>query len=174
MECYHHIGAHPTTFERNHPARMSYVEDGEPAWTVGHSPVHAKVADEELVAGFPLLGPMSDEERREFRLYLVYPYHIFILLPDRMGFFCLQPEGPMRTKVQSHMFVRPEAQADPQYAARVESERGFFTLFNDEDIAVNEMQQRGLVSRSAQAGRWCHLEKACWQLGSYVGRRVST
>jgi len=173
MECYHHIGAHPQTFERNHPARMSYGEDGEAAWTVVHSPARADVPDEEIASGFPPLGEMTSEERHEFRLYLVYPYHIFILLPDRMGYFCLQPESAMRTRLQSYTLVRPEAKADPGYDAKLEAERGFFMKFNSEDIAVNEMQQRGVRTRSAQPGRWSHLEKACWQLGSYVGRRVS-
>src|ERR1700743_451404 len=38
MECYHHIGAHPETFEIAQPARLSSCEEGKPGWTICHSP----------------------------------------------------------------------------------------------------------------------------------------
>ena len=38
MECYHHIGAHSTTFEPIQPARLSSCDDSEEGWTVCHSP----------------------------------------------------------------------------------------------------------------------------------------
>jgi phenylpropionate dioxygenase-like ring-hydroxylating dioxygenase large terminal subunit len=91
MECYHHIAAHPETFEEAFPARMSWVEDGRKAWTVGHAEARKEVPDEAIRGGFPDFPDQTDLEKREFRLYLVYPYHLFNILPDRIFWFCLQP-----------------------------------------------------------------------------------
>jgi hypothetical protein len=52
------------------------------------------------------------------------------------------------------------------------AEREFLLVVNDEDIAVNEMQQRGAATRSAAPGRFSHLEKALWQLADYVRERI--
>jgi phenylpropionate dioxygenase-like ring-hydroxylating dioxygenase large terminal subunit len=172
MECYHHIAAHPETFERAFPARMSYVEDGRAAWTLGHSPARPEVPDETIAAGFPPLADLTAEERHEFRLYLIYPYHLLSLLPDRVFWFCLQPDGPARTRMQTHILVRRSALDDPDYAEKLAKELDFLKTVNAEDIAVNEMQQLGAATPSAEAGRLSVLEKAVWQLAEYVRGRV--
>jgi len=172
MECYHHIAAHPETFERAYPARQTYVEDGRAAWTVGHAPARADLPEARISAGFPALGELTAQERREFRLYLVYPYQLFNVLPDRVFWFCLQPEGAARTRFQAHILVRREALEQPDYQQRMTAERDFLVVVNDEDIAVNVMQQRGAATRAAAPGRFSHLEKACWQLADYVRERI--
>ena len=172
MECYHHIAAHPDTFERAFPARMSYVEDGRAAWTLGHSPARPEVPDETIAAGFPPLADLTAEERHEFRLYLIYPYHLLSLLPDRVFWFCLQPDGPARTRMQTHILVRRSALDDPDYAEKLAKELDFLKTVNAEDIAVNEMQQLGAATPSVEAGRLSVLEKAVWQLADYVRARV--
>jgi len=115
---------------------------------------------------------MSAQERREFRLYLVYPYHLLSVLPDRVHWFCLQPLGASRTRLQSNIIVRREAFEQPDYEQKMAAEREFLLVVNDEDIAVNEMQQRGAATRSAAPGRFSHLEKALWQLADYVRERI--
>ena len=172
MECYHHIAAHPETFERAYPARHTYVEDGRPAWTVGHAPARADLPAARISAGFPDLGELTAQERREFRLYLIYPYQLFNVLPDRTFWFCLQPEGPARTRFQAHILVRREALEQPDYRQKMATEREFLVVVNDEDIAVNVMQQRGAATRAAVPGRFSHLEKALWQLAEYVRERI--
>jgi phenylpropionate dioxygenase-like ring-hydroxylating dioxygenase large terminal subunit len=172
MECYHHIAAHPETFERAYPARHTYVEDGRPAWTVGHAPARADLPYEQVAAGFPALGELTPQEQHEFRLYLVYPCQLFNVLPDRIFWFCLQPEGAARTRFQTHILVRRDASEQPDYQQRMAAEREFLLLVNDEDIAVNVMQQRGAADRLAEPGRFSHLEKACWQLADYVRERL--
>jgi phenylpropionate dioxygenase-like ring-hydroxylating dioxygenase large terminal subunit len=172
MECYHHIAAHPETFERAYPARQTYVEDGRSAWTVGHAPARADLPDSQIAAGFPDLGEMTSDQRHEFRLYLVYPYQLFNVLPDRTFWFCLQPDSAMRTRFQAHILVRREALELPDYREKMARERDFLVLVNDEDIAVNVMQQRGAATRSAAPGRFSQLEKALWQLADYIRERI--
>jgi phenylpropionate dioxygenase-like ring-hydroxylating dioxygenase large terminal subunit len=172
MECYHHIAAHPETFEPTYPARLTYVEEGRRAWTLGHAPARPGITDAQITAGFPDLGPMSAAERREFRLYLVYPYHLFNVLPDRTFWMCVQPEGPTRTRFQTHIMVRREALERPDYEERMAADRKFLEIVNAEDVSVNIMQQRGAATRAAVPGRFSHLEKALWQLADYVRERM--
>jgi phenylpropionate dioxygenase-like ring-hydroxylating dioxygenase large terminal subunit len=172
MECYHHIAAHPETFERAYPARQTYVEDGRSAWTVGHAPARPDLPDAQITAGFPDLGALTAQERHEFRLYLVYPYQLFNVLPDRTFWFCLQPQSATRTRFQAHILVRRDALGEPGYPQKMAAERDFLVVVNDEDIAVNVMQQRGAATRSAVPGRFSHLEKALWQLADYVRERI--
>jgi phenylpropionate dioxygenase-like ring-hydroxylating dioxygenase large terminal subunit len=172
MECYHHIAAHPETFERAYPARLTYVEQGRGAWTVGHAPARADLPDTQITAGFPSLGELTPQERHEFRLYLVYPYQLFNVLPDRTFWFCLQPDGATRTRFQAHILVRRDALEQPDYPGKMAAEREFLIAVNDEDIAVNVMQQRGAATRMAVPGRFSHLEKALWQLADYVRERI--
>ena len=172
MECYHHIAAHPETFERLHPARGCYVQDGDTSWTIGHAPLRSETPDSAVEAGFPILGDLTSGERREFRMYLIYPFHLIASFPDRVGWFRLQPEGPSRTKAQSYLLIRPEAKDDPEYAAKLATEKAFFEKFNSEDIAVNQMQMRGAATRAARVGRLCDLEKAVWQFADYIRGKV--
>jgi hypothetical protein len=88
--------------------------------------------------------------------------------------FCLQPVSAARTRLQAHLLVQRDAPKQPDYHDRLASERNFLVAVNQEDIAVNEMQQRGAASRSAQVGRFSHLEKALWQLADYVRDRIKT
>ena len=173
MECYHHIGAHPETFDATYPGRDSYVEEGRPAWTVMHAPARRDVAAERLTAGFPLLGALTAQQRHEFRVYHVYPYQLLAVMPDRVFWFCLQPGGATRTRFQAHLLLDPRAQEDPDYPRLLEAERSFYARFNDEDIAINRMQQRGVATHSARTGRFSHLEKGLWQFADYLRGRLS-
>jgi phenylpropionate dioxygenase-like ring-hydroxylating dioxygenase large terminal subunit len=65
MECYHHIAAHPDTFEKLHPARATYVKDGSQAWTVGHAPLRP---DAPALPDLSL--PFADHPARPCRLVL--------------------------------------------------------------------------------------------------------
>jgi phenylpropionate dioxygenase-like ring-hydroxylating dioxygenase large terminal subunit len=172
MECYHHIAAHPETFERIYPARLTYTEDGRPAWTVCHAPARADALDSQISAGFTDLGDLEPEDRREFRLYLVYPYHLINVLPDRVFWFCIQPVSATRTRIQSHLLFTRQAFTRPDFHEKLAREREFLIVVNNEDIAVNEMQQRGVATRTALPGRFSDLEKALWQLADYIRDRV--
>jgi hypothetical protein len=86
--------------------------------------------------------------------------------------FCLQPVSATRTRLQAHLLVQRDACTQPSYQQNLARERDFMILVNDEDIAVNEMQQRGAATRTAVAGRFSHLEKALWQLAEYVRERI--
>src|SRR5262249_48482343 len=129
--------------------------------------------EERLTAGFPLLGELTAQQRREFRVYLVYPYQLLAVMPDRVFWFCLQPCSATRTRFQAHLLLDASATRDPNYPRLIEAERGFYARFNDEDIAINRMQQRGATTAAARPGRLSHLEKALWQFAQYLRERLA-
>jgi len=150
------------------------VEEARTAWTVLHAPARRDVPEDRLTAGFPLLGELSAQQRQEFRVYLIYPSQLLAVMPDRVYWFCLQPCGAMRTRFQAHLLLDPRALDDPNYASLIDAERSFYARFNDEDIAINRMQQRGVATGAARPGRFSHLEKALWQFANYLRQRLDT
>jgi phenylpropionate dioxygenase-like ring-hydroxylating dioxygenase large terminal subunit len=174
MECYHHAGAHPKTFQVNFPTRLAGVGDHGPLWTSGYSTARDDVGEESLLTGLPLLAEdTTDYERRSFFLYHIYPNQLIATLTDRVAWFRSQPVSPGVTKLQVFMLVRPEARQDPAFDEIIAREHAFFTQVNDEDIAANESQQLGLGAVVAEPGRFSPLELSLWHFASYVRERVA-
>ncbi|MGR7995823.1 aromatic ring-hydroxylating oxygenase subunit alpha [Xanthobacter sp. ZOL 2024] len=174
MECYHHIAAHEKTFEAQFPARLSYIEEGSAAWTYGVVPAKSTVSTGEIELGLhPLADDLSELERRSFFLYLVYPQHLLAVWSDRVYWFRSQPVGPDKTLLQTYVLVHPEAKKQPDYEEIMKREMEFMDMFNNEDITVNTMQQRGAETASALPGRLSHLEKAIWQLSDYIRSKTA-
>lgn len=173
MECYHHIAAHPETFEAAFPARLSYIEDGRPAWTSGVAPARETVRDEEITIGLPLLSTdLNTFDQRCFQLFLIYPFHMINIWPDRVYWFRSQPAGADRTIVQTYVLARPEAKTMPDYKTIMKKEMQFVDKVNLEDFNVNNMQQLGAKTAAARPGRLSHLEKAVWQLSDYIRAKI--
>jgi phenylpropionate dioxygenase-like ring-hydroxylating dioxygenase large terminal subunit len=173
MECYHHIAAHPETFETAFPARLSYVEEGQPAWTSCIAPAREAVPDSDILIGTPWLGEdVMESDARSFQLFLVYPFHLINVWADRVYWFCSQPVSANRTLLQTYILLRPEARGMPLYDEMMEKEMAFMDRVNQEDFAVNNMQQIGARTGTARPGRLSHLEKAVWQLADYVREKI--
>ncbi len=173
MECYHHIGAHATTAEPFSPGALSWGEDGREAWTAVHGPLAPHLPTEEnLKSGLPVFEGISEEAKRDVALYVVYPTLLITVFADRIHWTTLIPEGPEHTLWHRHVLVRPEALSQPDFEAIITKLRAASGAISDEDLAVNELQQRGAASMFARAGRLSHLEKAVWQLADYVRDRV--
>jgi phenylpropionate dioxygenase-like ring-hydroxylating dioxygenase large terminal subunit len=167
MECYHHIGAHRETLEPNFPARLSWVEDEKQGWSVCHSPLREEIVHEAYM----------DDDKRPFSLYLVYPSLLMgsamdVERSERMNFITVTPVGPNKVITKRHMLVRPEDATD-ELREKMEKQRERFKKVNDEDNAVNDMQQIGAASSFARLGRLSHLEGSVWHLAEYVRNRLT-
>lgn len=173
MECYHHLAAHPVTFEKDFPARLSWGEDARPAWTVVHSPARPGVAPKIFDEGLPFIQALNELQLTAFSLYQVFPYQIFATNPDRIGWFRLQPKGPHETRLELVNLFLPEAFEQPDMGEILETRKPRVEQIMQEDIAVNVMQQLGAAAPSSRAGRLSHLESAVWQLADYVRARVA-
>ena len=55
----------------------------------------------------------------------------------------------------------------------MESDRKLTEIVNQEDNAVNDMQQIGAASSLARISRFSHLEASSWHRAEYVRRRFS-
>ncbi|MFA5120944.1 aromatic ring-hydroxylating dioxygenase subunit alpha [Zavarzinia sp.] len=174
MESYHHIGAHAKTLQEEHPGGLSYGEDDHGAWSASHQPLRPDLPTEtNLTSGLPGFTGLTDEEKRDSGLYLVYPLNMFGTHADRVHWTALVPVAANRTKWIRHVLVQPEAAELPNFAEIAEELKLAGMRIADEDLAVNGMQQYGASSRYAAVGRVSHLESAVWQLSDYVRRMVA-
>ncbi|MCW5623244.1 MAG: aromatic ring-hydroxylating dioxygenase subunit alpha [Burkholderiales bacterium] len=173
MECYHHIGPHAATFEPEFPARISYVEDGRPAWTRGFGVARPEIVPDVFDVGLPRFPLVNAKECESFGLYLAYPSHIIATFPDRVVWFDVQPVGAALTRLTAYQFVQPEAKAMEGFDQEMAVQTKVWDVINREDIEVNTMQQIGAQSGYVKPGRLSHLEKAIWQLGQFVATKVA-
>ena len=65
-----------------------------------------------------------------------------------------------------------EHAASPGLGEWLETFNATANLVNDEDNALNDMQQIGVASAFAEPGRFSHLESSAWDLAQYVRRRI--
>jgi nitrite reductase/ring-hydroxylating ferredoxin subunit len=174
MECYHHIGAHPETFEIDQPARLSWCEESKPGWTICHSPYREGVAESAYTFGLPVIPGIAEDQLQVCDYVLLFPCTLLSIRPDSAGVLILIPVGPALTLSRSFTLVSAEAASQPgrvadAFAARKE----FFEKANQEDTGVNEMQQAGAGSALAQVGRLGHLELTVAHLAEYVRDRIA-
>lgn len=176
MECYHHIGAHSTTFEPNFPANLSWTEDARPAFSVGHAAPRPGRESEAFDLGLPFFPNLATEaERQAFALFNVFPTHLLHAMPDRLLWFRLQPIAADRTVVRTFALVHPNTRHLSDFDKIRDQQRSIMDSINLEDIAVNRMQQIGAKSGKVQPGRLNpRLEKALWQLNTYVAGKLCT
>ena len=173
MECYHHIGPHIESFEQDFPARISYIEDSRPAWTRGFAVARPEIVPDVFEVGLPRFPLVTAEECSAFGLYLIYPCHLLAPFPDRVVWFNVQPIAADMTRLTVHQMVQPETLSVPGFAKEMEIQNKVWDVVNLEDIAVNTSQQAGALSGVVKPGRLSHLEKAIWQLGSFVAGKVA-
>jgi phenylpropionate dioxygenase-like ring-hydroxylating dioxygenase large terminal subunit len=180
MECYHHVGAHATTFEPNFPAKLSWTEDARPeGWTVGHAaprPGREKSAYNLGLPHFPKLADNNSttmNEHQAYALFHVFPTHLMHVMPDRVLWFQLQPVAPDRTIVTTYALVPPATKQMVDYETVRAEQAIIMDEINMEDIAVNTMQQIGAKAGTTKAGTLnADLEKALWQLNTFVARKL--
>lgn len=174
MECYHHLGAHSTTFEPNFPAKLSWTEDARPGWTMGHAeprPGREKQAFDLGLPQFPNLEKKT--EKQAYALFNVFPTHLMHVMPDRVLWFKLQPISPDRTIVTTYCLVHPNTLDMPDFGKVRKEQAKIMDEINKEDIAVNEMQQIGARSGTVKPGTLNkNHEKALWQLNSFVASKL--
>jgi phenylpropionate dioxygenase-like ring-hydroxylating dioxygenase large terminal subunit len=174
MECYHHIGAHPTTFEMDQPARLSSCEDGKVGWSVCHSPYRPDAPLDVRRSGLPIFPDLEGDELEACDYVNIFPNLLLAIRSDMVSLLILFPESPKRTLAQVVTLAHPTALADPEAVEESFARRAdFMALAMQEDNEINELQQSGVVSRLAKPGRLSPLETTVWDLANYVRARVA-
>lgn len=168
MEAYHHIGPHKNTFERDYPARDSYVVDNKGApWTFLNMPGGER--DEDEVSSFP---DISADQRQSLFAANVYPTLMFAASNSGGAWYQAMPRAHDQMDLKIHILLHREIAAHLGAEDR-EMMRTSFEAIHREDIGVNEGPWRGLNSELSKQGRLSTFEKAIWQLNQLWVERVS-
>jgi phenylpropionate dioxygenase-like ring-hydroxylating dioxygenase large terminal subunit len=174
MECYHHIGAHPTSFEIDQPARLSSCEDGGPYWSLCRSPFRLEAPLETRTLGLPLFENLTPEDLQAVQYVNVFPNATLAFRPDSVSLVTVFPDGLARTRATRITLASRRALEDQTHLALKLGERAAFSRqAGDEDNYVNQLQQAGASSRLARAGRLSPLETTVWDLANYVRGRLA-
>lgn len=173
MEAYHHIGAHAKTLEPLYPAALHWVDDTRRGWTAGHGYLKPGLPTPTgNRSGLPEFAGLTEDQRRRSLCLLVYPTNTMFVSVDKITWTSVIPVTPDKTKWIRHILVLPEARDLPNFAELITDLRTRGLAVNQEDIAVNQLQQLGAASSFAHAGRLCHLEKPVWQVADYIRDRI--
>jgi hypothetical protein len=141
-----------------------------------HIPYKSSVLDElnqrAHPFGFPTIAALDESKKQECGLFLIYPHCLLFVLPDRMVWYRISPEGPDRLRLLTTMLVPEETTRHPDYEAMYASETPLMIEFHLEDMEMCTAIQRGMHSLGAQRGRLSHLEMSVWLLQRYLAARA--
>jgi len=178
-ECYHHIGAHAETFERNYPARQIYTECSE-AWLTTVSPCRK----ESLRTGddghgyapgeFEPVDGLAEWQRESFFLIYVLPNFFIYLQPDYGLNMRVFPVSAGRIRMLVDVMLPPKNFEAPNFESGVKNIVDFFKRFNDEDVFVNSRVQTGLCSEFATPAPLSHLEEHNMHVAWWIASRLTT
>jgi phenylpropionate dioxygenase-like ring-hydroxylating dioxygenase large terminal subunit len=189
-ESYHHLGAHHRTLHPMMPARDTWTEAEQPHFIRAHLPykpalvAELKKAETEArdgagqnhehgraLGGFRAVPNLDETQKFEWGLYLGFPCFMLLVAPDRALWYRLQPIAHDRCRLLTTTLITPEAAADPDIDALLESETRMLRDFHLEDMQVCTGVQRGLGSSAYAPGRLSHLEMPVWLIQRYLAAR---
>ena len=173
MEAYHHIGAHPDTFQRSNPAKDSVVVDnrGGP-WSLLRMPGVDDLAGLDDLDGLPFLTGLDRERRSDLLAMCVYPT-LLVAVSGTLGvWYELIAGAHDQMTLRIHLLLEPDVASDPDVAAALPGIREGLSWIHGEDIPVNEGPWRGLHAPLAAQGRLSPYEAAIWQFNQYWFQRL--
>jgi phenylpropionate dioxygenase-like ring-hydroxylating dioxygenase large terminal subunit len=170
IESYHHAGIHADTLQPLVPASGTFADDVEgDAYAILHNPTKQQIA---IPAAFPATPDLSDAQRAEFVVGVVFPFLLFSVQQDSLVWYRIEPRAFDRFVLHIHLCVPPDAADAPGYEEHLAGVKTFLDGIHRQDIAACEGVWQGLRSRFAGSGPLSHLEKAIWQFDRFVGRRL--
>jgi phenylpropionate dioxygenase-like ring-hydroxylating dioxygenase large terminal subunit len=169
MESYHHAGIHADTLQPLVPASGTYADDCDGPYAILHNPTKGRAP---MPTVLPVSPALTLEQRSEFVVVAIFPFHLFSISPDSMQYYQIQPLAVDRLTLRIFNCVPPESRL-PEYSGTTDAIRDFVNSVHLQDIVACEGVQAGYRSRLARAGRYSHLEKALWQFHRYVLARLT-
>jgi len=175
MEFYHVLGLHQGPHDAM-PARLAITEDyngiyeavrgrfaelGGTLWTESgdHSP-------------FPVIESLTQDQCQRGDFFLIYPTHVFFVLPDSMVYYQTLPDGPDRMTLRINICLPRSTIQRADFEQSLKTGRDALLFINDQDMFACSSVQRGLSSRMAPRGRYSHLEQVTWQIAQFIMSRV--
>jgi len=155
MEDYHLKAVHGASIA------ATYIKPAPPETGPGYASIWnphegtSGLTSEDRDHAFP---PMTGLPASGTRYGWLYPSFAFAVTVDSVWFFEVEPDGPGRSRVAMHMgFPRAIAERN-DFAKKAERYYARWHCVLDEDNRVLALQQQGLESPAARAGRYSFLE----------------
>jgi phenylpropionate dioxygenase-like ring-hydroxylating dioxygenase large terminal subunit len=175
MEFYHvttlHAGPHDFM-----PAQLSTTDDYNGKWEISHGritePGSNFYSGDGSASPFPPIAALTEDQRLLGDFILVYPTHLFTVMPDSMFYYQVLPSGYDKITLRMHICFPAETMKLPTFDAAMKQAWESLLFINDADMAACASVQKGWSSRSARAGRYCWLDKVLWNFNCYVRSRV--
>ncbi len=180
MESYHHLGIHHKTLQPMMPARDTWTERERRHYVRAHLPYRDSVRDAyrefeakgDFSEALPPLAGLSEAQKSEWGLFLIFPSFLLATAPDRVIWYRLQPIGPDRLKLTTTTLMSPAALALPRFEALRDQAAEQMTAFHLEDMQVCSAVQRGYYASGWQPGRLSHLEMPVWLFHRFLAARI--
>ena len=170
IESYHHAGTHADTLQPLVPGSGTFVDDFESdAYAILHNPTQQQIP---IPAVFPATPGLSDAQRAEFVVGVVFPFLLFSVQQDGLVWYRIEPRAFDRFTLHIHLCVPPEAADAPDYEQHLGVVKSYLDAIHRQDIVACEGVWQGLQSRFAAAGPLSHLEKAIAHFNRFVRSRV--
>ena len=121
----------------------------------------------------PAMPGLSARERAGTRYTWVFPALTFAAGSEALWAYGAQPLGPGRCRVTQWVCFPPRTVASPDFEEKAERYYARMDEALAEDIAVLELQQLGMESPFARAGRWSDLERGAAAFAAWYARRLA-
>lgn len=175
MEPYHvttlHAGPHDFM-----PAHLITTDEYNGKWEISHGRITEPGANFYMGDGstspFPTIEALTDDQRLLGDFILVYPTHLFTVMPDSMFYYQVLPSGYDKITLRMHICFPPETMKLPTFEAALKEAWDSLLFINDADMGACASVQKGWSSRSARPGRFCWLDKVLWNFNCYIRNRV--
>ena len=166
MDGYHLSVVHPTTLRPLTPTNLCETMSSNKAYT-GYIANYAKAAPARK-SHSPLL---NDAQKRQSRLFCIYPAMVASVSPDTLVYLSMQPAGTEQVSVKWGISCFEDNLSIKQKNARVKK----WQEINHEDHEILQNLQRGLKSSFYKGGQLApaNLEGAVKDFHDYLISRVS-
>jgi len=182
IEEYHVPWVHPETFQPHAPMKgwSEFPELSEQPWGVMIGQFPGISLSPTGQAQLPITPTIAElpPEFDGMPICLYYPGFFVLPTLDSMVYYMILPTGPESCSLRIGLCVpRESAEAhakepESKTHALVEEYAAGIPDFVEEDNVISEMQQAGIRSRSADAGRYSKHEGLAWQFDLWVAQRA--
>ena len=178
-DCYHHVGIHRETFERDYPGLGSWDSPNNGHYTL----IWCRAGENYIVAGedgqrivkttFEPLSGLTEDQRLNLCLFYVLPNFWIFPSPDQGLYVRMFPLGPGRLHMILDYMVPPHVLEDPELADKLAELERYVAVFNSQDTRVCSAVQRGLESAYAASGPYSRLEGHNRDFALWVARQLT-
>ena len=168
-ESYHVAVVHRGTLKDQLPEQLSSSGHWSGSWFRHHGSIAAR-----LGAGKTLPPIPSLEGRAAEGTYFIglYPASFLVFTVDCMWWMSFRPIAPDRTQVVTGLCFPEAATKEPEFASILPDYIVRTDTSHPEDNRATEMQQRGLASPHARAGRFNRREAGVHAVDNWILDRI--